>query len=107
MGLEFAIDELYATGWTALDSVGCTHHTDGRAFPNVDRVKRECREAGFDLAIRHVQLFDCHRAEWRDAQGQPFGAVVGRTESEAAVYALSQLRRAQSAQGVRQALATV
>jgi hypothetical protein len=95
MGLEFAIDELYASGWTALDSAGCTHHSDGRVYPSVDRIKRECREAGYDLTIRHVQLFDCHRAEWRDPQGQAAGAVVGRTEPEAAVYALSQLRRGQ------------
>ncbi len=107
MGLDFAIDELYATGWTALDSAGCTHHSDGRSFPTVDRVKRECREAGYDLSIRHVQLFDCHRAEWRDAQGRPAGAVVGRSESEAAVYALSQLRRSVASGTAAQALATV
>jgi hypothetical protein len=40
-----------------------------------------------------VQLFDCYRAEWRDHQGQAGGAVVGKTAEEAAVYAMSQLRR--------------
>lgn len=93
MGLDFAIDELYATGWAALDSAGCAHHTDGRAFPSVARIRNEFKEAGYDLTLRHVQLFDCYRAEWRDASGDAAGAVVGRTDSEAAVYALSQMRR--------------
>jgi hypothetical protein len=93
MGLDFAIDELYATGWTSLDSAGCRHHSDGRAYPNPGSVQAQFVEMGFALALRHVQLFDCYRAEWRDAAGAPAGAVVGRTEEEAAVYALSQLRR--------------
>jgi hypothetical protein len=92
MGLEFAIDELYATGWSALDTSG-THHHNGRPYPGVERIRREFSAAGFDLAIRHVQLFDCYRAEWRDRAGNAVGAVVGRTDEEAAVYALSQLRR--------------
>jgi len=93
MGLDFAIDELYATNWTPLNSSGCKHHSDGRAYPTVDRIKNEFTEAGFTITLRHVQLFDCYRAEWRDGSGNPVGAVVGRSESEAAVYALSQLRR--------------
>ena len=93
MGLDFAIDELYATNWTPLNSSGCKHHSDGRAYPTVDRIKKEFAEAGFTITLRHVQLFDCYRAEWRDASNNPAGAVVGRTEAEAAVYALSQLRR--------------
>ncbi|QYU67623.1 hypothetical protein J4558_22390 [Leptolyngbya sp. 15MV] len=93
MGLDFAIDELYASGWTALESLGCRHHADGRAYPDVERCRREMKATGHDLVLRHVQLFDCYRAEWRDAQGNPVGAVVGRTDIEAAVYALSQLRR--------------
>lgn len=92
MGLDFAIDELYETGWSALDTLG-THHHRGRTYPGVDRIKREFSAAGFDLTIRHVQLFDCYRAEWRDASGAAVGAVVGRTDEEAAVYAFSQLRR--------------
>jgi hypothetical protein len=97
MGLDFAIDELYATGWTSLDSSGCRHHSDGRAYPNPGLVHSQFGEAGFALTLRHVQLFDCYRAEWRDASGAAGGAVVGRTEEEAAVYALSQLRRRQMA----------
>lgn len=93
MGLDFAIDELLATGWSALDSRGCTHHTDGRGYPGVGRVKDEFASEGFELMVRHVQLFDCYRAEWRDAAGIATGAVVGRSDTEAAVYALAQLRR--------------
>ena len=93
MGLDFAIDELLATGWSALDSTGCEHHSDGRAYPRVPRVTDEFRAAGFELTVRHVQLFDCYRAEWRDGSGNAAGDVVGRTEAEAAVNALSQLRR--------------
>ncbi len=92
MGLNFAIDELYATGWTALDTSGC-EYLDGRAFPTVERARRDFGELGFSLTIRHVHLFDCYRAEWRDAGGQSAGGVVGQTEAEAAVYALSRLRR--------------
>lgn len=93
MGLDFAIDELYATGWTALNSAACEHHSDGRAFPRVESVMAEFRAAGYELMLRHIQLFDCHRAEWRDAAGNACGAVVGHSRIEAAVYALSQLRR--------------
>jgi hypothetical protein len=93
MGLDFAIDELYATGWSSLDTSGCKHHVDGRSYPDIEAVKAAFREAGFELTLRHVQLFDCYRAEWRDAAAGAAGAVVGRTEAEAGVYALSQLRR--------------
>jgi hypothetical protein len=93
MGLDFAIDELYATGWTALDSSGCLRHSDGRWFPDVSRAVDEFRTAGYDLTVRHIQLFDCFRAEWKNGGGLPSGAVVGRSQSEAAVYALSHLRR--------------
>lgn len=92
MGLDFAIDELYATGWAALDTSGCTSH-NGRLFPGIDRIRREFEEAGCSLTLRAIQLFDCCRAEWSDASGAIEGAVVGRTDAEAAVYALSQLRR--------------
>ncbi len=94
MGIDFAIDELYATGWTSLDSAGCGRHDDGRAYPTPETVGREFEQAGYELSLRHIQLFDCYRAEWRDAGGAAAGAVVGQTDAEAAVYALSQLRRA-------------
>lgn len=93
MGLEFSIDELYATGWSALDTLGCEHHTDGRAFPSAARVGNEFASAGFDFSVRHIQLFDCYRAEWCDQSSGETGAVCGQSEAETAVYALSQLRR--------------
>jgi len=92
MGLDYAIDELYATGWTSLDSSSCKHHA-GRPYPGIESVTREFKNAGFDISIRHIQLFDAYRAEWRDAQGQPRGGVIGKSEAEVAVYALSLMRR--------------
>lgn len=99
MGLDFAIDELYATGWSALDTRGCLRHADGRVIPGLARVTQEFAELGFELTLKHIQLFDCFRAEWRDASGAACGAVVGRTEPEALVYALSQVRRASAGVG--------
>lgn len=97
MGLDFAIDELLASGWTTLDLSGCECRSDGTFYPNVARVNREFKDSGFSLTIRHVQLFDCYRAEWRDGSGGTIGAVVGKSEAEAAVYALAQLRRQMAA----------
>ena len=99
MGLDFAIDELFATGWSALDTTGCESE-GGRWVPSVDRVMREFEQAGLTLSVRHVQLFDCFRAEWTDGAGVPAGSVVGQTEREAALYALAQLRRASQTAGV-------
>lgn len=94
MGLDYAIEELFASGWSTLDSTGCSCAPDGRLYPAVDRVIAEFRSAGFELAIRRIELFDCCRAEWRLPDGQAVGAVVGQTESEAAVFALAHMRRA-------------
>jgi hypothetical protein len=93
MGLDFAIDALYATGWAALDSAACEHTADGRAMPTIDTVQREFEAAGFAFRLTHVQLFDCVRAEWTSRGGTMAGAVVGQNGPEAAVYALAQLRR--------------
>ncbi len=100
MGLEFAIDELYATGWTIPAGSSCPRHSDGRAYPGLGSVRGEFEEAGCEFSIRHVQLFDCYRAEWREPGGAGGGAVVGRSEAEAAVYALAQLRRSRVPVGV-------
>lgn len=97
MGLPYAIDELYATGWQALDSAGCAHDADGRSYPSVPTVRALFQQAGLTLEITFVSLFDCYRASWTDAAGTPRGAVVGATGQEAAVYALAQLRRATAA----------
>ena len=93
MGLDFAIEELHATGWNNFDSSGCAHHADGRAYPRVERVRRELESLGLTLSLTHVQLFECYRAEWSDGRGVPKGAVVGRSEEEAAVFALARARR--------------
>lgn len=94
MGLDFAIEELYASGWSTLDSTGCGCGADGRVFPGVDRVQSEFEASGLELTIRRMDLFGCFRAEWRLPNGQAVGAVVGQSEAEAAVYALSRMRRA-------------
>ena len=93
MGLEFAIDELYSSGWHAIEPKGCEQHPDGRQFPTCSRVAEEFSIAGYSICVKHIQLFDCYRAEWHDESGVARGAVVGSTEAEAAVYALAQLRR--------------
>lgn len=93
MGLDFAIDELRATGWAALDGEGCERTTSGREYPGVRRVEREFEAGGRRLRVRHIAAFDCFRAEWSDPSGAPEGAVVGSVEAEAAVYALAQFRR--------------
>lgn len=97
MGLDFAIDQLYSTGWTEGDPKHCSIFSDGRSYPRPEGVQAEFAAAGYELSLRQIQLFDCCRAEWRDASGSPVGAVVGHTEEEAAVYALSQLRRSLAA----------
>ncbi|GJM19770.1 MAG: hypothetical protein DHS20C14_19830 [Phycisphaeraceae bacterium] len=94
MGVTIALDELYETGWSALDTTGCEADDDGRWYPSVAMVAREFEAAGFAFAVSHVQLFECYRAAWTDESGSPAGAVVGASEAEAAVYALSRLRRA-------------
>lgn len=92
-GLDLVLDELYASGWTATDSNGCQTHSDGRLFPAIPRITREMKTLGFDLNLRHIQLFDCFRAEWSDADTQtPVGAAVGATDVEASIYALAQVR---------------
>ncbi len=95
MGLNFAIDALYASGWTPDEPAACKKSVEGRAFPNEQSVGRYFRDHGCELAVTHVPLFDCYRAAWRDhdnANGLA-GAVVGQSAEEAAVYAMSQLRR--------------
>lgn len=99
MGLTFALDELLATGWSCLDSTGCAYDTDGRAYPTAARVRQEFAQAGYDLTITPVSRFNCFQAAWREA-GAPAATaqtVVGCSETEAAVYALAQLRRSLAA----------
>ena len=94
MELSFALDELQATGWSGMDSSGCAYGTDGRAYPTPIRVRQEFSQAGFSLTIERVDKYNCFRASWREAgNGRDSGAVVGGSETEAAVYALAQLRK--------------
>lgn len=93
MGLDYAIDALYQTGWHETADAELRRHPDGRAYPAAEAVEREFETYGFVLSIRHVQLFDCYRAEWTARGGPTVGAVVGATPDEASVYALAQLRR--------------
>jgi len=93
MGLDIAIEELYATGWSSLDTTGHEYSPGGRLYPTVERAEQEFASGGRALPIRKVDLFDCYRAEWTDSSGAAAGAVVGQSEAEAAVYALAQLRR--------------
>jgi hypothetical protein len=95
MGLNFAIDELLTTGWSGLDSTGCSFDTDGRVYPTVARVQQEFAMAGFEFTITRVPKFNCFRAQWREAgdTADATQAVVSQSEAEAAVYALAQLRR--------------
>lgn len=95
MNLAFSVDKLYETGWQPADANLCERLPDGRLYPSLMAVTHEFARAGFDLAIRYVQLFDCYRAVWMDKTGAAAGAVVGADEREAAVYALAQLRRKQ------------
>jgi hypothetical protein len=93
MGLNHALDQLRATGWSDLDSTGCAYDTDARAYPGVSRVRQEFAAAGFDFRVERIDQYACHRASWQERSGPESGAVVGFTEAEAAVYALAQLRR--------------
>jgi hypothetical protein len=100
MGIDFAVDELYASGWSDLDSTGCSHHVDGRGYPRPERVRQEFASSGFDLAIRRIDVFNCYRAEWSNGEADTSGSVVGHSEAEAAVYALAQFRRQMTAEAV-------
>ncbi len=98
MNLEFSVDKLYETGWlpepaSIAANAGLERLSDGRFYPSVLKIQEIFAAAGYELAIRYVQLFDCYRAVWSDRAGAAAGAVVGADECEAAVYALAQLRK--------------
>ena len=98
MGISIALDELLASGWSGLDSTGCSFDQTGRAYPNLQRVHQEFAATGFDLSIVHVAAFNCYRAEWREAGASTVaGSTVSSSQDEAAVHALAQLRRSLAA----------
>ena len=100
MNLEFSVEKLYETGWQPAPPAsasaareGLESIPNGRLYPSVLKIQEIFAAAGYELAIRYVQLFDCFRAVWTDRTGAAAGAVVGSDEREAAVYALAQLRK--------------
>lgn len=105
MSLTIAVERLYDTGWSFFGEGDLDHLPDGRPFPSVLAIQREFALAGLELTIKRNLMFDCFHGKWAPA-GEPLepqrvaddrhGAVVGACEREAAVYALAQLRLAQS-----------
>lgn len=92
MGLTFAVDQLYATGWSPRPGQPCEMDDRGRPFPDAASVRHEFAGAGRTLELSRSDAFGCVTATWTDDDGSTF-AVTGACESEAAVYALSRLRR--------------
>jgi hypothetical protein len=105
MNLDYAVERLYQTGWSAAGEWDLDHLPDGRAFPSVLAVQRDFARAGLELSIKHNLMFACFRATWAPA-GEPLdpqhaadethGTVIGACQREAAVYALAQLRTAEA-----------
>jgi hypothetical protein len=68
-------------------------------------VQQEFARAGLELSIKQNLIFNCYRATWAP-MGEPLdpsraadsvhGTVIGTCQSEAAVYALAQLRTSQA-----------
>jgi hypothetical protein len=105
MNLQYAVERLYQTGWSTFGELELDHLPDGRAFPSLLAIHRDFARAGLELSIKHNLMFNCHRATWgpagealdeERAADESHGTVVGTCEREAAVYALAQLRTAQS-----------
>jgi hypothetical protein len=101
MNLTYAVERLLETGWSALGEREVDRLPDGRAYPSVAAVRRVFSRAGLDLELKHNFMFNCCRATWAPRGEQPdpdhaeddrHGTVVGSDETEAAVYALAQLR---------------
>jgi hypothetical protein len=107
MNLDYAIERLYETGWTPAAGMEIEQSMDGVRYPSVLTVQREFALAGMELSIKHNLMFKCYRATWaplgealdpaRKADDR-HGTVIGACQREAAVYALAQLRLAQSPQ---------
>ena len=105
MNLDYAVDRLYEAGWLPLGDSDLERLPDARCYPSVIAVQREFAAAGLELSIKHNLIFNCYRATWAPV-GEPLdadhvadekhGTVVGSSDCEAAVYALAQLRSAQS-----------
>src|SRR5687768_1184891 len=105
MNLDYAVNRLYETGWLPKSNTDLQRLPDGRWYPSLFAIQREFARAGLELSIKHNLIFNCYRATWhptgealdQNAQADDrHGTVVGSCEKEAAVYALAQLRIAQS-----------
>lgn len=105
MNLTYAVDRLYETGWTPSAEFETEALPDGRRFPSVLAVQRAFIKAGLELAIKHNLVFNCYRSTWAPAgealndahaADERHGTVIGACQREAAVYALAQLREAQT-----------
>jgi len=105
VNLTYAVDRLYEIGWLPEAGTELERLEDGRRFPSVLAVQREFARAGLELAIKQNLMFKCYRATWAPlgepledghASDERHGTVVGSCQREAAVYALAQLRQAQS-----------
>ena len=66
MGLNYAIDKLYATGWTP--GIGGVHEraADGRPYPSVAQIEKEFAAAGQSLSLNFIEKYGVFRAEWRE-----------------------------------------
>jgi hypothetical protein len=101
--LEYAVERLLDTGWCPGDEE-LERLPDGRAFPSVLAVQQDFALNGLELSIKHNLVFGCYRASWAPAgethaigrTDESHGTVIGACEREAAVYALAQLRVAQT-----------
>lgn len=94
MSNEFAVDELYTTGWLPLDTSECGRDSQGRWYPLRGRVDRECRELGGRVKVEEAQGFGCVTASWD--VGDSSGRCVAGSAEEALIHALAQVRRAAS-----------
>lgn len=103
MNLEYAVERLLDTGWCPAGE-DLERLTDGRTYPSVLSVQKEFADLGLELTIKHNLVFGCYRASWAPAgqahaigqTDESHGTVIGACEREAAVYALAQLRLAQT-----------
>jgi len=94
MGNEFAVDDLYTTGWLPLDTSGCARDSQGRWYPTKSRIDRECEELGATISVDEAQKFGCVTASW-NVSDQSGRCIAGSTD-EALIHALGQARRAAS-----------
>ena len=95
MTLDYAVERLYETGWSAEGEHELETLEDGRKFPSVSSVQKQFAQAGLKLSIKQNIMFNCYHAAWSggDSSTRQRGTVIGASESEAAVYALAQLRQ--------------